>query len=372
MNRRQILAGSVSLIGLSLIGCDDSNTDLNNVQPPIGRLRAKYVVSGNRGTPGINVYTVNEANGALTQVAGSPFSTGGGTVFTTDVHPSGLFVYAGGHDNDQIIGYTLTPATGALTALAGFPIATVDEPHVLIERNGNFLYALGQTSIDAFRINTGNGALTRLAGFPLAVPGMLDAYQFTVDATNRFMYITDEGSNQVFGFSINQQTGALTALPTVAVPGTPQAIEIDPSNQFLYVASRDGNIRGFSINANTGALTGLAGFPVVYAPAGAITGHFDFRNGILYLPDAQNDTLSAFTVNNTSGALTQLAGFPIFNAGGSSALAYPNLPFLYVSEFTRNRVVGYQIGANGQLTVLPNSPFPAGTQPTELNAVFFG
>ena len=86
------------------------------------------------------------------------------------------------------------------------------------------------------------------------------------DLTGAYLYVTT-GAN-IVGYAIDATTGALTALPgfPVAAGANAYSVSIDPTNQFLYVAN-DGaaNISGFKLDALTGALTPMAGSPF---PAG--------------------------------------------------------------------------------------------------------
>ena len=80
------------------------------------------------------------------------------------------------------------------------------------------------------------------------------------DQTGAYLYVTSGAS--IVGYAIDATTGALTALPgfPVAAGANAYSITVDPTNQFLYVAN-DGaaNISGFRLDASTGALTPMAG-----------------------------------------------------------------------------------------------------------------
>lgn len=71
------------------------------------------------------------------------------------------------------------------------------------------------------------------------------------------------GTN-VFGFSIDKQTGALSPLPgsPIAVGDTADSVSIDSENKFLYVTNHSaGKVTGFKLNAATGELTTMPGSP---------------------------------------------------------------------------------------------------------------
>jgi 6-phosphogluconolactonase (cycloisomerase 2 family) len=104
-----------------------------------------------------------------------------------------------------------------------------------------------------------DGALTALAGFPYDLPS---CSYIVADQTGAYLYAA-AGTN-LFGFSIEKQTGALSPLPgsPVAVGTTADSLSIDPTNQFIYVTSRSaGKVTGFALDAATGALTTMPGSP---------------------------------------------------------------------------------------------------------------
>jgi hypothetical protein len=73
-------------------------------------------------------------------------------------------------------------------------------------------------------------------------------------------------------------------------------------------------IYGFRLDPVTGALTALAGFPVASGGTGAastVSEQMAYANGLLYVINGGNNTLSAFTVNPATGDLTALPFSPL-------------------------------------------------------------
>jgi 6-phosphogluconolactonase (cycloisomerase 2 family) len=84
-----------------------------------------------------------------------------------------------------------------------------------------------------------------------------------------FLYALSGGAT-VFAFSIDANSGALTAIhgsPFMLSSATDNAA-IDPSGQFLYAAYANA-IAGFSINASTGTLTAFTA-PTAPAPGATV------------------------------------------------------------------------------------------------------
>jgi hypothetical protein len=93
-----------------------------------------------------------------------------------------------------------------------------------------------------------------------------------VDPTNNFLYVASEGSSQVFGFKINTTAGTLTGLspnPNLPTGSRPVALALHPSvrntGQFLYTSnSASSNISGFTLSTTSGVMSSL---PTVITPA---------------------------------------------------------------------------------------------------------
>ena len=85
-----------------------------------------------------------------------------------------------------------------------------------------------------------------------------------MDSTGRFLYVTNNGSANVSGYTVNPGTGALTAVrgsPFAAGTG-PEAIAIDPTGRFVFVANHVGNsVSAYTIDPGTGALAVVGGSP---------------------------------------------------------------------------------------------------------------
>lgn len=118
-----------------------------------------------------SIVSVNGAfTGALTPVPGSPFSAG--TAPTTLVL-AGNFLYAinspvGSVSSDRTIsGYSINSANGVLTQLSGSPFAIAGFS-MATDSFGRYLYVAEPAGIQAFSIDSTSGALTPLSGSPLA------------------------------------------------------------------------------------------------------------------------------------------------------------------------------------------------------------
>jgi 6-phosphogluconolactonase (cycloisomerase 2 family) len=112
----------------------------------------------------------------------------------------------------------------ASPALAGFLYALND-----VDGAGNQIYG--------FNVNEASGALTPLSGFPLATGGNgsqnLASQRMFYDSLNSRLYVINGGSNTVSAYSVNTTNGALTLLPfsPISLPAGPA----QPPNRWSWL-----------------------------------------------------------------------------------------------------------------------------------------
>lgn len=107
----------------------------------------------------------------------------------------------------------------------------------------------------------GNNALAVGTGTTFTFPTPLASgasYQIAVLA-----YIAQADTNTVSAYSLDANTGKLTASASPAVTDTqPTAVAVDPSGRFAYTANAVGeNVSAFTLDRHTGALTAVSGAP---------------------------------------------------------------------------------------------------------------
>ena len=263
---------------------------------------------------GIGGQSIDMDTGALTPLIGSPFFPGNVSLDTLCIDPHGHFLYAT-EDVGLISAFAFDETTGALTAVAGSPYGTafLHPVGVAVDPSGRFLY-LGN-SVLAYTIDATTGALTLSPNQQLGT-GVLSP---TVDARGKFLYGAYVDS--VAAYSLNADTGALTAVvgsPFAAGKGA-YAVTSDPSGTFVYVVNEENvganNVSAYTINPDSGALTAVAGspFPTGAESTGVMT---DPSGKFLYVPNTGDNTISVFAIDANTGALTPVQGSP-FAAGSS-------------------------------------------------------
>jgi hypothetical protein len=204
------------------------------------------------------------SNGQLANPNGSgnppQFSSGAGANGIV-IDPSGWFAYTAAQSG--IFGYRINRANGALVPLPGSPFLLDDPSLVLIDSAGNFLYAIygGSTTIGVFRIDRSSGALSKAA--PPVSPGpILTALATDINGLSLF---AGSSSSQIFGYTINLNTGALSAIAGGAVSVSGPVFAMSTTYQDLYAGVTTGasteEVDSFFINYG-----GLLSFPAIGGP----------------------------------------------------------------------------------------------------------
>jgi 6-phosphogluconolactonase (cycloisomerase 2 family) len=241
------------------------------------------------GPGGVTIFPISKADGSL----GSPqtVKVGNNPVGIVVSRPkpvaSTVFVYVLDQEvspKATVLGFQQNTTTGALTPTPGTVITTD---------------STGKT------VATGYGAGTT----PSAI---------AEDPSARFVYITDEATNQLYGnlVSTNGSLVPMTNSP-FATGILPLGLTIDPRGQFLYVANyTSGSVSAYAINTASGTPVGSVGSASTQVDTGPMCVTVDPALGI-YLFSANNlaGTVSALQLNPNNGGLNQVQNTPFPSNG---------------------------------------------------------
>jgi 6-phosphogluconolactonase (cycloisomerase 2 family) len=345
------------------------------------RLKAKIsLYVANNGSDDVSGYTIDTKSGQLTQVTGSPFSAGtepfgaaGQNFRKKNFWPT----YVTDYGSDNISAYMVNQKSGTLTPVSGSPFGAGKGPSgaAVVENGGTtYLYASneGSNNVSAYAVNAKSGALTQVKGSPFAAGTGPVAAAVEADdpASQPYLYLANNGSDDVSAYTVNTKTGALTAVSGSPFKAGSQPDGIAIVGAGLYVANYGSdNVSAYSINTKTGMLTQIYG-----SPFGAGTWPFGLAGIVinsgatyLYASNEGSDNVTAYSVNPSSGALMQVTGSP-FEAGtepiGVAICLGRADNYLYATNSGSNNVSGYAIDpSSGALTQLKGSPYSAGTGP---------
>ena len=231
----------------------------------------------------------------------------------------------------------------------------------------SFLYVTnrGSNNISGFSINAATGGLVPLSGSPF--PADSGPSAIALSSTRSVAYVANAQANSVTAFGISSE-GRLFQLShtganpnPVSVSTSPRALVISSNAQFLYVANRD-SVRTFSIGTD-GVLTFVASVGGLGSGSDSLALSQDGK--FLYVGDDGLNEITAFSID-ASGRLTKIASagantnpFPTGGTGLQGIAASPNAPFLYAIHNSSNTVVAFRMESNGLLTRVP----PSGGRP---------
>ena len=200
-----------------------------------------------------------------------------------------------------------------------------------------------------------------------------------------FAYVLDQEvapKATVLGFSQNTTTGALTPTPGTVITTdstgktvatgygagtTPSALAVDPSSRFVYITDEATNQLYGNIVNNNGSLTAMTNGPFATGilPVG-IT--IDPRGDFLYVANFSSSTIGAYAIDTATGT-------PVGSVGSAST-AVDTSPtcvtiepalgvYLYTSNNLASDVSALKLDPhNGGLSQVQNTPFPSSALPT--------
>lgn len=174
-----------------------------------------YVVSGTAPST-ISVFSIS-GNGALAAAPGSFTGASTSNISRMTIDPKGQFLYAADSANNNVVSLSIS-ASGALSPVAGSPFTAGKQPFaVAVDATNTFVYVSNSGSNDVSAFKTSAGVLTPITGspFPTQGSGTVSATQpgfLIVDATNTFVYVSNVATKAVAAFAINSADGTLVAV----------------------------------------------------------------------------------------------------------------------------------------------------------------
>jgi len=320
----------------------------------------------------LSAYSVDATTGALAAV-GTPTATGTSpyAIVGLDIGGDKRYVYVGNEGSNDVSAFAVNNTTGALTAVPGSPFATGTDPQAMAlisttgVSHGSSLYVAnaGSNSVFAYPIDENTGALTG----PSSTATGKSPTSIVVDPDDLFIYVANHGgSNDISAFYTDGTYVDRTTVPGSPFPavGNPLSLALGAGGKFLYSANPDAtnpSISGFTIDPTTMALSRLSGSPFPLPVSHYIA--TDKTGAYLYVTSGAS--IVGYAIDATTGALTALPGFPVtVGVDAYSITVDPTNRFLYVTDDGTAHVSGFTLDAStGALTPMAGSPFPAGHHP---------
>ncbi len=341
----------------------------------------EFLYVSNSSSNTIAGFRIDAGSGAITQIAGSPFSSTGRAPGRIATDAQGKLLFVADQQASSFSAYLINNASGALTPGATQTLAS-PSLDLVVDTTAKSVYVLTATQVWGFRFDNTTGTLTSLPGSPFSTGGLVLARRITLDLAGPFLYVTDSLGIAVFQIASDGSLLLASRFPETDTPVF--GIAVHPATRVVYTASpgsaagQPSGILGFT-PGSSGTLTLLSGSP--FATNLTFTGELLFvpSGKFLFASGGLSDVgaLFGFSVGST-GQLTQVSqsALPASTAVAQLTLA-PTGAFLYSanavlpSARTGGSVSAFSIDANGNLTAVPGSPFtltltsPAGIAVTQ-------
>lgn len=123
--------------------------------------------------------------------------------------------------------------------------------------NCAYVAASGDQHVYGYQIGS-DGSLTPAPGSPY--PTGSNPVSLALHRSQRFLYVVNHDSNDVWGYQINPSTGSLTVVPNSPFSTGSQPMTLATSTDFMYVNDATG-VSAFQVNPTTGTLTAVQGSP---------------------------------------------------------------------------------------------------------------
>jgi len=266
-----------------------------------------YVPVTPPGTPSsgaVWAYDITRSSGALSVIGSSPFATSTPNADIAVSDPQGRFLFVADKGAGTITVFTIDPNTGALT-LSGSPVSTGSSPTVMtVDGTGSYLYFPYGNFINGFSIDQNTGALTPLFGSPFNIP----MKQLQADPSGAYLLgVSGNGfssDDNVYVIPIAPGTGNLGVPTAFATSFGPEFLALSPNGKYLFTFAEDNTLQplpleGFTFDVTTGTLTTMTNSPFTSLPK-VVSAVFDQAGTTMIGVTGLNFTV--FSVDGTTGA----------------------------------------------------------------------
>ena len=279
----------------------------------------------NSGSHDISVMSIDPATGELNLVPGSPFAVTNSALgtLTLAATPDGKYLYAGDRLSSKIFSFSVA-ASGALTPI-GSPLTVPLSPNgmVIAPTDGRLLAVVSSSanSIETYFITPGTGILSPVTGSPFAGPAGADAGVDCNCAQDRLFV----GAGPMIGAYSIDPTGALlpiTGSPFAVPVINANSVVLSPDDTKLFAGGGffDSSVDAFTVASSPvkGALSPGSAFATGALGANAVA--TDIEGKWLFVGDHLDNKISVFNINSTTPWLTPVPGSPFPNSVSDALL----------------------------------------------------
>ncbi len=378
---RIALASAVSLgLGFGATACGPSNT-----------IDFLYVTASKQNPGQISVYKVDSEAGILYQISDSPYGSGGRNPVADITTPNGKNFYVINHDDNTIVEFAIG-TDGKLYPQQTCNLPGSYPMQLAVNQAGTFLYVVetfqpafslnipGPGALVVFPINA-NGQLGATGSLCQTVPDGTSAFfpvgnnPVAVNVVNNgsYVYAVNESDHTVSAFQVGSD-GTLSSIGVFTVGTAPNAIASDPAGKFLYVTDGGSNqLYGFLIQPNGSLVLMPKPFPTDNLPDAVAV---DPRGIYIYVANYNGNNVNAYTIDQSTGNAAAVSGSASYGVGTGPLciLVEPSEGrYVYTANFLGNTVSGLALNpATGGVSAVQNTPFGAAQQPTCSAAITHG
>lgn len=298
-----------------------------------------FVYVSNAQDGNIDAYIMDTSTGALTSIGKAEAAK---LVMPMTVSPSKKYLYAVIRSQPtRVLTYAIDPATGALTQKASAPLPD-SMPYVSTDHTGRYLFTASYGGDKLAVSPIGENGLAEAEAIQVIATGR-NAHAILPDRSNKFVYATTLGANQVLQFIFDSNTGKLTANEPAAVSPEaghgPRHMAFSPDNKNLYVLNElSGHVTQYAVDTGKGTLTLVESISSVPGEAGLVWGAPQAPVGAAPAP-------AAAAAPKDDKPKVWAADIQIT----------PNGKFLYSTERTTNKIALFTVTAEtGKLAYVTN------------------
>jgi 6-phosphogluconolactonase len=235
--------GGLTALGGSPLKLYTGSASSPTVLSPTGMLITpnNSLVYVSLGTLGVQVLTLGSGGGLSTGTSATflpPLSTSSSPAdygLASDPNTKFLFV---AEINSGLRVFSIG-TNGALSEIAGSPYPTGAGPNgVIVDPTGVYVYVAnkGSNSINAFSLNGGSGVLTAVSGSPFSSGGQTPL-AFANDNSKKYLAVINSGNNGSGGNNDLQLFSYSSTTPGALVAGATATTGTDPTNPLGIVAT---------------------------------------------------------------------------------------------------------------------------------------
>jgi 6-phosphogluconolactonase len=333
---------ALSLAVLVLSSCNSQSTHL------------AYVTSGANG---IFAFRIRNGNGIITNVFTSPFLPED-SVFGMVVHPSNRFAFVANQRDGTISLLDIDLGSGALTEKLPRTPAGLSPGPMILSPDGTFLFVADQglNQILVFSVESSGGGLSQVSSAPVgATPLSLTL------ASSGFLFVPVPSFSSIYVFTVSSDSitqvcsGSGPVCSPFKVADGVATVATDPTGKFLYVPNPStSTVAGFVIQSG-GSLTPVPGVNFA-TQAGPSAATVDPTGKYLYVANSGTTTVSEFTIDGNTGDLTAFTTATQSVGNNPAFIMFdPDNKFVYVGNLGSKTISQFLVNSNGTLDSTGNT-----------------